>query len=128
MSKECQFYASQEKDSKKRLTFIIAGGLSEGFNLIEKSGDDGHEALKIAEDTGYIWAKVDALELLCAYHQARAKLVQYNTAEEKESARRYKNEAAEIKKGLFLTEKQMEEIKIKARKEFEKQTAGWDEE
>jgi hypothetical protein len=97
----------------------------ENPDLIEKAGDDGSEALKIAEQTGYIWAKVDALELLCSYHQTRAKLSQYNPEDEKESARRYEKEAKDIKKGLFLTEKQMEELKVEARKEFEKQTAGW---
>lgn len=98
----------------------------ENLDLIEKAGDDGSEALRIAEQTGYIWAKVDALELLCSYHQARAKLSGFNTEDEKESARRYEKEAKATKKGLFLTEKQMEEAKAKARKEFEKQTAGWD--
>lgn len=100
----------------------------ENLDLLEKAGDDGNEALKIAEDTGYIWARVDALELLVSYHQARAKLSQYSTDDERESARRYAKEAAAIKKGLFLTEKQIEEAKAKARKEFEKQTAGWDDE
>ena len=100
----------------------------ESTDLVEKAGDDGSEALKIAEQTGYIWAKVDALELLCSYHQARAKLSKFNTEDEKDSARRYEKEAKDIKKGLFLTEKQMQEAKAKARKEFEKQTARWDEE
>jgi tetratricopeptide (TPR) repeat protein len=100
----------------------------ENPDLIEKAGDDGSEALKIAEQTGYIWAKIDALELLCSYRQARAKLSDYNTEDEKESARRYAKEAKLLKKDLFLTEKQMEELKAKARKEFEKQTAGWDNE
>ncbi len=45
---------------------------------------------------------------------------------EKEFAQRYTKEAAEIKQGLFLTEKQMQELKAQAKKEFEKQTAGWD--
>jgi len=43
-------------------------------------------------------------------------------------ARRYAKEAAAIKKGLFLTEEQMEEAKAKARKAFEEQTADWDDE
>jgi len=95
-------------------------------DLVEKAGDDGNEALKIAGDTGYIWAKADALELLCSYHQARAKLSGFNAEDEKESARRYAKEAAAIKKGLLLTEKQMQEIKAQAKEEFEKQTEGWD--
>ncbi|MCP4607585.1 MAG: hypothetical protein GY845_02560 [Planctomycetes bacterium] len=98
------------------------------MDLIEKAGDDGSEALKIAEETGYIWAKVDALELLSSYHQARAKLSKFDTEEEKESARPYAKEAKESKKGLFLTEKQMEKLKAKAKKEFDKQTADWDDE
>jgi tetratricopeptide (TPR) repeat protein len=116
--------------------FILRGRLyllqfhkenQENLDLVEKAGDDGNEALKIAEHTGYIWAKVDALALLHSYHQARTKLSNFNTEEEKESAQRYAKEATALKKGLFLTEKQMEEIKTQARKEFEKQTAGWDE-
>jgi tetratricopeptide (TPR) repeat protein len=94
-------------------------------DLVEKAGDDGDRALKIAEDTGYIWAKVDALKLLAAYHQTRAQLPEFDAEQEKESAQRYAKEADEIEKGLFLTEKQMQELKAQARKEFEKQTAGW---
>jgi hypothetical protein len=37
---------------------------------LEQAGDDAHEALKTAEQTGYIWPKAEALELLAAYHQA----------------------------------------------------------
>ena len=117
--------------------FILRGRLyllqfqkenQEDLDLVEKAGDDGDRALKIAEDTGYIWAKVDALELFCSYHQTKAKLPDFNKEDEKESARRYAKEAASIKKGLFLTEEQMKELKIQAKKEFEKQTADWDEE
>jgi hypothetical protein len=89
-------------------------------DLLEKAGDDGHEALKIAEQTGYIWAKVEALELLAFYHQIRAALSGVNLQEEKESARRYANEAGGLKDGLFLTEEQMEELKDQARDEFER--------
>jgi hypothetical protein len=94
--------------------------------LLEKAGDDGLEALKIAEQTGYVWAKVEALELLASYHQKRTGLPGLNASDEKDQARRYADEAASLKKGLFLTEKQMEELKAEARKEFERQTAGWD--
>lgn len=94
--------------------------------MLEKAGDDGHETLKIAEQTGYIWAKVEALELLAAYHQTRAALPAFNKEEEKDSAKYYTKEAEAIKEGLFLTEKQMQEIKAQARKEFEKQTSGWE--
>jgi len=95
-------------------------------DLVEKAGDDGVNALKIAEDTGYIWAKVDALKLLTSYHEIRAPLPEYDKEEEKESAQRHAKETAAIEKGLFLTEKQMAELKVKAKKEFEKQTAGWE--
>jgi len=95
-------------------------------DLLEKAGDDGNEALKIAEQTGYIWAKVEALELLASYHQTRASLSGFNSQEEKDFAQRYAKETASIKAGLFLTEKQMEELKAQARKEFEKQVAGWE--
>ena len=115
--------------------FIVRGRLyllqfnrenRENRDLVEKAGDDGDEALKIAEDTEYIWAKVDALELLCTYHETRAQLSGFKSSEEREKARSYTLEASTIKEGLFLTEKQMEELKIQARKEFEEQTAGWD--
>jgi tetratricopeptide (TPR) repeat protein len=96
-------------------------------DLLEKAGDDGHEALKIAEQTGYVWAKVEALELLAAYHQKKAALPGLNAGDEKDQARRYAEEVASLKEGLFLTEKQMEELKLEARKEFERQTEGWGE-
>ena len=95
-------------------------------NLVEKAADDGDRALKIAEGTGYTWAKVDALELLSLYHQTKAKLSHVNREDEIELAQRHAKEAASIKKGLFLSEKQMEELKAQAKKEFEKQTARWD--
>ncbi len=94
-------------------------------DLVEKAGDDGNWALDIAEETGYIWAKVDALKLLAAYHQTRAQLPEFDSEQENESAHRYAKEAEEIEKGLFLTEQQMNELKAQARKEFEQQTAGW---
>lgn len=96
----------------------------EDKDVLEKSGDDGHEALKIAEQTEYVWAKVEALELLVAYHQTRAILSGFNSQDEKDKAESYAKEAASLKAGLFLTEKQMEELKAQARKEFEKQIAG----
>ena len=95
-------------------------------DLVEKASDDALNALKIAEDTGYVWAKADALKLLDSYHEAKAKLPKAHKGEEKESAQRYKKEAAAMEKDLFLTEKQMEELKVEAKKEFEKQTAGWE--
>lgn len=99
----------------------------EDKDVLEKTGDDGHEALKIAEQTEYVWAKVEALELLVAYHQTRAILSCFNSQDEKDKAESYAKEAASLKAGLFLTEKQMEELKAQARKEFEKQIAGWEE-
>lgn len=94
--------------------------------LLEKAGDDGHEALKIAEQTGYIWAKVEALKLLAKYHQIRATLPNFSPQDEKDLARRHAKEAESLKSKLFLTEEQMKELKAQARKEFEKQVAGWD--
>lgn len=117
--------------------FILRGRLyllqfqkenQENIDLVEKAGDDGDLALKIGDDTSYIWAKVGALELLCSYHQTKAKLPNFNTENEKESAQRYAKEATSIKKGLFLSEEQMKELKEQAKKEFEKQIADWDEE
>jgi len=95
-------------------------------DLLEKAGDDGREALKIAEQTSYIWAKVEALELLASYYQTRARLPASNAESEKEFAQRYVKEAASLKAGLSLTEKQMQELKAQARKEFDRQTSGWD--
>jgi len=69
---------------------------------------------------------VDALKLLSSYHETKGKLPKANKGEEKESAQRYVNEAADLEKDLFLTEKQMAELKVKAKKEFERQTAGWE--
>lgn len=89
-------------------------------DLLEKAADDGHEALKIAGQTGYVWAKVEALELLASYHQIRATLSSFNLQEEKDAARRYAEEAGSLKEGLFLTVEQMEELKKKAREEFER--------
>jgi hypothetical protein len=76
--------------------------------------------LKIAEQTGYIWPKVEALELLAAYHQTRATFPVFKSQDEKDAAERYAKEAESIKKGLFLTEEQMQKLKAQARKEFEK--------
>lgn len=98
----------------------------EDKDSVEKAGDDGDLALKIGEDTGYVWAKLDALKLLVSYHQTRAQLPEYDKEQEKESAQRYTKEAESIEKGLLLSEKQMAELKVKAKKEFEKQTAGWE--
>ena len=94
-------------------------------DVLEKAGDDENEALRIAEDTGYVWARVEALEVLAAYHQARAALPALNKADENESARRYAEEEASLKSGLFLTSAQMKALKAQARQAFEEQTAGW---
>lgn len=48
----------------------------------------------------------------------------YDKAKERESALRYVKEAASIEKGLYLSEEQMEELKTKTGKEFQKQTSG----
>ncbi len=101
-------------------------GLHSTSDLLEQAGDDAHEALKIAEQTGYIWPKVEALELLAAYHQTSANLPVFDSQDEKDKTQSYANEAASIKEDLFLTEEQMQELKAQARKEFEKQIAGWD--
>lgn len=98
----------------------------ENLDLIEKACDDSESALKIAKDTGYIWAKVDALELLSSYHQIRATLLNFNTENENNTAMQYALEASSLKKNLRLTEKQMKKIKILANKEFEKQTTKID--
>jgi len=95
-------------------------------DLLEQARDDGDAALKIADDTGYVWPKVEALELLASYHQTRAGLANFNSPEEKDKAQSYAKEAESIKKVLFLTEAQMQELKAQARQEFEKQTAGWE--
>jgi tetratricopeptide (TPR) repeat protein len=97
----------------------------EDLDLVEKACDDGNRALKIAEDTGYIWAKADALELVSLCHQTRAKLSDANKEDEKDSALRYAKEAESIKKRLLLSEEQMKELKVKTRKKFGKQTKKW---
>ena len=90
---------------------------------MEKAADDGNAALKIAEDTGYIWAKIDALELLAAYYGERAMLPNCNKQDEKDLAQRYTKEAEALKAGLFLTEEHMAALTEQARAEFEQQTA-----
>lgn len=96
-------------------------------DVLEKAGDDGHETLKIAEQTEYVWAKVEALELLVAYHQTRSIVPASDSHDEKNKTESYAKEAVSLKAGLFLTEKQIEELKVQARKEFENQIAGWEE-
>lgn len=95
-------------------------------DLLEGAGDDGYEALKLAEQIDYIWAKVEALELLASYHQARSSLPGFNAEYERNFAQPYANEVASLKAGLFLTEKQMQELKAQAQTESERQTLGWD--
>jgi tetratricopeptide (TPR) repeat protein len=95
------------------------------INLVEKAGDNGKEALRIADNTGYIWVKVDALKLLASYHQTRAQLPDFDKGKELEFTQRFLNEASSIEKGLYLTEEQMKESIKQASREFEKQTEGW---
>jgi tetratricopeptide (TPR) repeat protein len=95
-------------------------------DLLEKAGDDANDALKIADQTGYIWPKLEALELLSAYHQIRSSLSGFNAQDEADIARRFAKDAASLKAGLFLTEEQMQQLKTQARLEFEKQTAAWE--
>ena len=99
---------------------------SEDADVLEKAGDDGDVALRIAEDTGYIWAKIEALELLAAYHGARAERPGFDPEVEEDFARRHAEDAQFLKDGLTLTERQMESLKAEARREFEEQFAGWD--
>jgi len=87
------------------------------------AGEDAHDALKIAMQTGYIWPKVEALELISAYHQ-NSPCPYRASIHEKEMAQRHASEAASIKRRLYLTEEEMQELKVKAREEFEKQIAG----
>lgn len=98
----------------------------EDTDILENAGDDGHDALKIAEDTGYIWAKLDALNLLAAYHNTKAALPDTDTQTENEHAQSYLAEAKSLQDKLTLSEAQMQELKKAAEKEFLKQTAGWD--
>jgi len=94
-------------------------------DLVEKAGDDGNEALKIAEQTGYIWAKVEALDLLDSYHKTRATLPGFDPQEEKERAKSYAQEAESLKNKLMLTEEQMQALKAEAQREFQTQISKW---
>jgi tetratricopeptide (TPR) repeat protein len=94
-------------------------------DLLEKAGDDANDALKIADQTGYVWPKVEALELLANYHKVRSALPAFNSQDENDLALRHTKEVASLKAGLFLTEEQMQQLKTQARLEFEKQTASW---
>jgi hypothetical protein len=95
-------------------------------DLLEKAGDDASEALKIAEQTGYAWAKLDALEFLSSCYQIRSSLSGFNSQDEREISERHAKETKSLKQGLFLTQEQIEELKSQARKEFETQIAGWE--
>jgi len=88
-------------------------------DLVEKAGDDGNESLKIAEQTGYIWAKVEALELLDSYHKTRATLSGFDPQKEKDLAKSYAKETESLKNKLMLTEEQMQALKIQAQHEFQ---------
>ncbi len=96
-------------------------------NLVEKAGDDGEEARRIAADTGYIWANIAALELLASYHRERATWPTANAADEHDLARRYAQEAASLQTDLWLTDEQMQRLEAQARDTFAQQVAGWDE-
>jgi len=92
--------------------------------LLEKAGDDANDALKIAEQTGYMWAKIDALDLLSLYHKTRFELSR--SKEDKEYCSRYAKQVESLKPKLFLTEQQKKDLKIQAKKEFQDQTKEWD--
>ena len=94
--------------------------------LVEKAGDDGRIALKIAEDTGYVWAKLDALKLLGSYHELRAELDKSKKQQEIESAQQYAKEADDLEKSLMLTEEEMKELEEQAKATFEEQTSDWE--
>ena len=115
------------------LRFLRKTDTARLFAAVEESRDEldqyvsGPTRLRsIAEQTGYIWPKVEALELLVTHHQTRAALPGLNNQDERDLQKRYAKEAESIKRGLYLTEAQMEKLKVQARKEFEQQTAGWE--
>jgi tetratricopeptide (TPR) repeat protein len=90
--------------------------------LLEKAGDCGHKALKIAEDSGYLWAKIRALNLLHSYHLVRAGLPAYDADTEKELAQRYLREAEREGSGLLtVSDEEFQEIKAETRKIFDEQ-------
>jgi len=95
-------------------------------DLLEKAGDDANEALRIAEQTGYAWAKLEALEFFASWHQIRSSLSGFNSQDERELSERHAREAEFLKQVLFLTQEHIDELKSQARKEFESQIAGWE--
>ena len=93
------------------------------IELVEKAGDDGKFGLRIADETKYIWAKIDALELLADYHKHKAKFS--NNKQEAKSAKTYTNEADALKVILTISDKQKKQVKLSAKKEFEQQLEEW---
>lgn len=95
-------------------------------NLLEKAGDDGFEALKIAEHTGYVWAIYDSLILLANYKHIKETMHESNYLTDLELSKKFTENSEMIKNKLKLTKQQLKKLKIKARHEFNIQTLGWD--
>ncbi len=90
--------------------------------LLEKAGDSGHKALKIAEDSGYIWAKIAALDLLYSHHKVKVSLLTYDADSERELAQRYLREAEAERSGLLtVSEEEFQGIKAETLKIFDDQ-------
>lgn len=96
------------------------------LTLLEGAADDEQEALRIADATGYIWAKLEALELLTRCHQAKIELSPQDREAHQDAARSYAHEEAAIRGKLTLTPREIVAIREQARKEFEKETAARD--
>jgi len=96
----------------------------QGNDLLEKVGDNGRNALKIAEDRGYVWAKTEALKLLHSYHQTKAILPFSDPETENRLAQRYLREVESEQAGLNVIEEMIQDIKTEARKVFEDQVVS----
>jgi hypothetical protein len=94
-------------------------------DLLERAGDDGHQALRLADSTGYAWARLEALQLLASYHQTGVALLAKDAKSDNDSAERYAREADSLKDSLFVTAKQAKESEAQARREFERQISEW---
>jgi hypothetical protein len=86
--------------------------------IIEKVGDDGINALKIAENTGYVWAKVTALKLLCTFHRIKSQNFHLNKEKNLEAADFYSKEATLLEKKLKISEQLMKDLAAKVKAEF----------
>lgn len=80
-------------------------------NLLEKVGKDGYSALKIANTSRYVWAKVESLELLSLYYKIKSPPQQDPNIKEEEKCRQYEKEAIEMRRKLVISFKSVKKLR-----------------